>query len=99
MVSRVVSAGLKTLPIGAVMTAVAMMAVLATGYLPAGGAATAQERGFAGLGDRADGFAPVVPGRALAFPRDFGPHPAFRLEWWYVTANLSGPDGTPYGLQ
>jgi predicted secreted hydrolase len=34
-----------------------------------------------------------------SFPADHGPHPEFRIEWWYLTANLEGPDGTPYGLQ
>ncbi|MET0983444.1 MAG: carotenoid 1,2-hydratase, partial [Telluria sp.] len=33
-------------------------------------------------------FAPVTPGRALSFPADFGAHPAFRTEWWYVTGWL-----------
>ena len=31
----------------------------------------------------------VVPGRTFAFPADHGPHPEFRIEWWYVTANLA----------
>ncbi|WP_187972667.1 lipocalin-like domain-containing protein [Aquibium microcysteis] len=61
------------------------------------GAAFAQ--GFAGLGTEAEGFALPQPGRALSFPQDHGAHPDFRIEWWYVTANLTGPDGTPYGLQ
>ena len=56
-------------------------------------------QGFAGLGETADGFAPVVPGRTFAFPADHGPHPAFRIEWWYVTANLADNNGTAYGAQ
>jgi predicted secreted hydrolase len=36
-------------------------------------------------------FAAVVPGRALAFPRDHGAHPDYRNEWWYLTGWLSGP--------
>ncbi|MEM6683673.1 MAG: lipocalin-like domain-containing protein, partial [Pseudomonadota bacterium] len=28
-----------------------------------------------------------------------GPHPDFRIEWWYVTANLKAADGKDYGLQ
>ena len=44
-------------------------------------------------------FAAVVPGTALAFPRDFGAHPAFRTEWWYVTGWLNTPDGKPLGFQ
>ena len=47
----------------------------------------------------ADGFAQVTAPADIAFPRDHAPHPGFRLEWWYVTANLTGPDGTPYGAQ
>jgi predicted secreted hydrolase len=56
-------------------------------------------QGFAGLGLSGDGFAPVVPGKALAFPADHGPHPDFRIEWWYVTANLKDTTGTAYGAQ
>ena len=61
--------------------------------------AAAQAQGFAGLGGAAEGFALPERGRALSFPADHGAHPAFRIEWWYVTANLETPDGTPYGLQ
>jgi predicted secreted hydrolase len=62
-----------------------------------GGKALAQ--GFAGLGESVDGFAPVVPGKTFAFPADHGPHPEFRIEWWYVTANLIDTAGTAYGAQ
>lgn len=61
--------------------------------------ALAQAQGFAGLGVDAGGFAVPQRGVALEFPRDHGPHPDYRIEWWYLTANLTGPDGTPYGLQ
>jgi predicted secreted hydrolase len=44
-------------------------------------------------------FAPVTPGRALAFPSDFGAHPDYRTEWWYVTGWLNKPDGKPLGFQ
>jgi predicted secreted hydrolase len=37
--------------------------------------------------------------RPFQFPADHGPHPEFKNEWWYVTGNLSGPDGTPYGYE
>lgn len=59
----------------------------------------AQAQGFAGLGGEAGGFALPDPSVAPAFPDDHGAHPDYRIEWWYVTANLTGPDGTPYGLQ
>jgi len=56
-------------------------------------------QGFAGLGSDAEGFASVLPGRALTFPADHGPHPEFRVEWWYVTANLRDSAGVLYGAQ
>lgn len=56
-------------------------------------------QGFAGLGTAADGYAKVTPGRAFSFPGDHGPHPDFRIEWWYVTANLKDAGGTAYGAQ
>lgn len=55
--------------------------------------------GFAGLGEEAAGFAEVVPGKAIAFPEDLGAHPDYRIEWWYVTANLADANGTAYGVQ
>ncbi|PWB91878.1 iron ABC transporter permease [Methylocystis sp. MitZ-2018] len=56
-------------------------------------------QGFGGLGASAPGFAIPRAGTQLAFPRDHGPHPDFRTEWWYVTANLKGDDGAAYGVQ
>ena len=56
-------------------------------------------QGFAGLGTTAKDFEKPRPETVLQFPTDHGPHPTFRIEWWYLTANLAGPDGTPYGLQ
>ncbi len=59
----------------------------------------AMAQGFAGLGTTAGDFARPDPARVLQFPADHGAHPDYRIEWWYLTANLTGPDGTPYGLQ
>jgi predicted secreted hydrolase len=56
-------------------------------------------QGFAGLGKSVEGFAPVVPGKVLSFPADLGPHPDFRIEWWYLTANLTDSTGAAYGVQ
>jgi predicted secreted hydrolase len=39
-------------------------------------------------------FDTVVPGKALEFPRDAGAHPAYRIEWWYVTGELETRRGT-----
>lgn len=55
--------------------------------------------GFAGLGESAAGYESVAPGKAITFPDDLGPHPGYRIEWWYVTANLTDASGTPYGVQ
>lgn len=44
-------------------------------------------------------FAPVTAGARLAFPHDFGAHPDFRTEWWYVTGWLKTADGKPLGFQ
>jgi predicted secreted hydrolase len=63
----------------------------------AGKGALAQ--GFAGLGMSGEGFAPVTPGKIFSFPEDHGPHPDFRIEWWYVTANLRDASGAAYGAQ
>jgi predicted secreted hydrolase len=56
-------------------------------------------QGFAGLGTAADGYAKVLPGKVFSFPADHGPHPDFRIEWWYVTANLKDAAGAAYGAQ
>jgi predicted secreted hydrolase len=44
-------------------------------------------------------FSAVVPGYILSFPRDFGAHPTFRTEWWYVTGWLETPEKKPLGFQ
>lgn len=57
------------------------------------------EKGFAGLGGEAAAFTPVVPGRVFSFPADHGAHDGFRIEWWYVTANLKDDQGREFGVQ
>ncbi len=44
-------------------------------------------------------YATVDPALALAFPADFGSHPAFRTEWWYVTGWLHTAAHAPLGFQ
>src|SRR6201987_718922 len=56
-------------------------------------------QGFAGLDQSAEGFAKVRSGRSFSFPADHGPHPDYRVEWWYLTANLVDAAGAPCGLQ
>ena len=67
--------------------------------LAAGIATPALAQGFADMGAPADGFAVPDPDRVLTFPADHGAHPGFRIEWWYLTANLTGPDGAAMGVQ
>ena len=62
-------------------------------------AAPALAQGFAGLGSDPEGFTMPEQGRELVFPRDHGAHPGYRIEWWYLTANLTGADGEDYGAQ
>ncbi|KTC48906.1 iron ABC transporter permease [Pseudomonas fluorescens ABAC62] len=59
----------------------------------------APQQSFAGLGSDAAEFAQVVPGKLFSFPEDHGPHDGFRIEWWYVTANLKDAQGNVFGVQ
>jgi predicted secreted hydrolase len=76
-------------------------AILVAAALACPGAALAQGAGagFAGLGSEAAGFALPDPAYRLTFPADHGAHPAFRVEWWYLTANLVTPSGEDWGAQ
>jgi predicted secreted hydrolase len=56
-------------------------------------------KGFAGLADDATAYAQVTPGKHFAFPADHGPHDGYRIEWWYITANLTDEQGQPLGVQ
>lgn len=42
--------------------------------------------------------APALP-PGLAFPADYGSHPGYRTEWWYVTGWLETPGGESLGFQ
>ena len=45
------------------------------------------------------GFARAIESRRFEFPRDHGPHPEFRNEWWYLTGNLDAADGRRFGFE
>jgi predicted secreted hydrolase len=60
---------------------------------------TAFGQGFAGLDKKVNGFSVPIAGKPLVFPDDHGLHADYRIEWWYVTANLHGADGADYGVQ
>ncbi len=61
--------------------------------------APVQAQGFAGMGSGSDGYLLPVPDKRFDFPADHGAHPGFRIEWWYLTANLRDEAGTEYGIQ
>jgi len=42
---------------------------------------------------------PVLPDHLLVFPNDYGAHPDFRLEWWYITGWLETDDKKKFGFQ
>lgn len=44
-------------------------------------------------------YAVVTPGRVLQFPVDFGSHPEYRTEWWYITGWLENEQRAPIGVQ
>ena len=44
-------------------------------------------------------FSIVKPDVALSFPADYGAHPNFRTEWWYVTGWLETANKKPLGFQ
>ncbi|MET0266804.1 MAG: carotenoid 1,2-hydratase [Duganella sp.] len=62
--------------------------LLALWYAPA----RAAEPAFAAV-------TPLAAGQSLRFPADFGAHPAYKTEWWYVTGWLQTADGKPLGYQ
>lgn len=41
----------------------------------------------------------ITPGQPLRFPRDFGAHPEFRTEWWYITGRLVTVERQALGFQ
>ena len=54
---------------------------------------------FAILAQAAEGYEQASPGRRIEFPADHGAHPEYRIEWWYLTANLEDAEGRPHGAQ
>ncbi|OUR91502.1 hypothetical protein A9Q81_17695 [Gammaproteobacteria bacterium 42_54_T18] len=44
-------------------------------------------------------FRQVLEKRALVFPKDHGPHPEYKNEWWYLTGNVHDENGRQFGYQ
>ena len=78
-------------------TLLSAILILTSGCGPA--ATNDQDSGLAVLAQAADSYAQAQPGQALLFPRDHGAHPDYRIEWWYLTANLHDAEGESYGAQ
>ncbi|TDL91124.1 lipocalin-like domain-containing protein [Meridianimarinicoccus aquatilis] len=81
------------------MIAKGMVHLCVWGLLAVFAAFSASAQGFAGMASDAEGFSLPRPNPEFSFPEDHGPHPDFRIEWWYVTANLTAEDGRSYGIQ
>jgi len=47
----------------------------------------------------ADGFSLPEQGYQFVFPRDYGSHDDFKIEWWYVTGHLFDGNGRRFGFQ
>lgn len=84
----------------------AQLAALAVALLLANFAALAQSRPderseLSDLlsADNSADFPKATAPRRFEFPRDHGPHPEFRNEWWYLTGNLDAADGRRFGFE
>ncbi|MBB1437482.1 carotenoid 1,2-hydratase, partial [Shewanella sp. SG41-4] len=47
----------------------------------------------------AEGYSEVIQGKTLQFPQDHLAHNDFKIEWWYLTANLTTVTGEDVGVQ
>ncbi len=73
--------------------------VLRAGYLLGAAAAIIAAASAIAVPAAEPSYAPVTSGRPLTFPTDYGSHPQFRTEWWYVTGWLTTDHGEPLGFQ
>ncbi|HET6367376.1 MAG TPA: carotenoid 1,2-hydratase, partial [Pseudomonadales bacterium] len=89
------------LVVGAAVLVLAVLLTLTEGpFRPARGPVVATLSVAEALsGGRLEGFARAEVPRAFVFPRDHGPHPEFRAEWWYWTGNLRSAGGRHLGFQ
>ncbi len=77
----------------------ALLVAAATGALAMGSATIATPGPPLAAAVPTEAPAAVTPGYRLQFPVDFGSHPRYRLEWWYLTGWLSTAGGEPLGFQ
>lgn len=50
-------------------------------------------------GDSQGEFSRAVEPMDFVFPKDHGPHPDYKTEWWYYTGNLKTDSGREFGYQ
>ena len=50
-------------------------------------------------GESGEEFACAVEPIEFVFPKDHGPHPDYKTEWWYYTGNLKTDSGREFGYQ
>ena len=55
--------------------------------------------GFNVVAEDNSGYLAVTGPCNLVFPKDHGPHPGYRTEWWYYTGNLRAESGARFGYQ
>jgi predicted secreted hydrolase len=46
-----------------------------------------------------DGFSVPEEGHQFSFPRDYGSHDDFKIEWWYITGHLFTKKGKRFGFE
>ena len=56
-------------------------------------------RQTSGVSHAVAGYAQALAPMPLQFPRDQGPHPDYRQEWWYLTGNLDSAGGERFGFE
>ncbi|MGI9238755.1 MAG: lipocalin-like domain-containing protein [Woeseiaceae bacterium] len=79
---------------------IALLAALVAGHVFADEATEPPSQLADLLGGDADAsFARALAPREFNFPKDHGPHPEFRNEWWYVTGNLDDEDSRRFGFE
>jgi len=83
---------------GALAGLLVLVLALREGSGPQPVQARASVRSLLGPGDEAGFRRAEAPG-GIRLPRDHGPHPDYRSEWWYFTGNLSGESGGEFGFQ
>ncbi|MEM7587472.1 MAG: lipocalin-like domain-containing protein [Acidobacteriota bacterium] len=50
-------------------------------------------------GGDTEGYEAAIEPREFVFPKDHGPHPEFKTEWWYFTGHLEAGNGNRFGYQ